>query len=88
MPHHTPHHCRSSGVACGGLKPDSVNKGARSLPVLACPSSTWRVSDDTQRREASWAEVQDAKYVHARRNAVGMGVSPTATGLVVGVLER
>jgi hypothetical protein len=47
-----------------------------------------RTSDDNQWREASWGEVQDGKYIHARRNAIGMGVSPTATGLVVGVIQR
>jgi hypothetical protein len=47
-----------------------------------------RISDDNQWREASWGEVQDDKYIHARRNAIGMGVSPTATGLVVGVVQR
>jgi Mn2+/Fe2+ NRAMP family transporter len=32
MPHHTPHHCRSSGVACDGLNPDSVSgEGLASL---------------------------------------------------------
>jgi SAM-dependent methyltransferase len=47
-----------------------------------------RISDDNQWREASWEEVQQAKYIHARRNAIGMGVSPTATGLVVGAIQR
>jgi hypothetical protein len=47
-----------------------------------------RISNDNLWREASWAEVQDAKYIHARRNAIGMGVSPTAIGLVIGVIQR
>jgi len=47
-----------------------------------------RISNDNLWREANWAEVQDAKYIHARRNAIGMGVSPTATGLVIGVVQR
>ncbi len=47
-----------------------------------------RITDDNQWREATWDEVQNAKYIHARRNAIGMGVSPTATGLVIGTLQR
>jgi SAM-dependent methyltransferase len=47
-----------------------------------------RVTDDNQWREATWDEVQGAKYIHARRNAIGMGVSPTAQGLVIGTLQR
>ena len=45
-----------------------------------------RISDDNQWREATWDEVQDARYIHARRNAIGMGISPTAQGLVIGTL--
>ena len=47
-----------------------------------------RISDDNQWREATWDEVQDARYIHARRNAIGMGISPTAQGLVIGTLLR
>jgi hypothetical protein len=47
-----------------------------------------RISEDNQWREAGWEEVPDVKSIHARRNAVGMGVSPTATRLVIGVLQR
>lgn len=47
-----------------------------------------RIGDDNQWREASWEEVQDNKYFHARQNAIGMGMSPTANDLALGVIQR
>jgi hypothetical protein len=47
-----------------------------------------RFSDDNQWREATWSEVQHAPYIHFHRNRLGIGVSGTATGLVVGTIVR
>jgi hypothetical protein len=47
-----------------------------------------RITDDNQWREATWDEARDAKYIHARRNALGMGVSPTAQGLAIRTVQR
>jgi len=47
-----------------------------------------RVSDDNQWREAKREEMRDSKYLHANLKHLGMGVTATATGIVVGVLQR
>jgi hypothetical protein len=43
-----------------------------------------RITDDNQWREATWDEVRDARYIHARRNAIGMGVSRRRVDPVLG----
>jgi len=43
-----------------------------------------RVTKDNQWREAGWSEVEHTPYIYFRRNRLGMGVSSTATGLVIG----
>lgn len=47
-----------------------------------------RSTDDNQWRKATWDGVRDAKYIHARRYALGMGVSPTAQDMAIRSLQR
>ncbi|HKV83118.1 MAG TPA: hypothetical protein VJN88_01085 [Ktedonobacterales bacterium] len=47
-----------------------------------------RISDDNRWRECGWDEVAGMRYQKAHRNRWGVVISATATGLVVGSIEK
>ncbi|HEX3272673.1 MAG TPA: hypothetical protein VHR15_18660 [Ktedonobacterales bacterium] len=47
-----------------------------------------RITDDNQWREASWSESQGAQYLAPRLSPTHEVISATATGLVVGLIQR